>query len=98
MITGTYSSEGSGHVWVVLQDSYANFYLQNPPVQFNGGGTWTATHVNPGPGITLVNFVYVTAAGNAAFQKKVANGGFGAFSPLPDGSQVLQAIPIRVSP
>jgi len=97
-IKGTYSSAGSGHVWVVLEDNLGQYYLQTPPVKFNGDRTWVAMHINPGPGITMVDFVYVTAAGNAVFWKKVANAEYSSFLTLPDGSQVLQAIPIRVNP
>ena len=96
-IKGTYSSKGSGRVWVVLEDSLKRFYLQSPPVQFLSGGKWIARNVQPGKGITMVNFVYVTRTGNEVFRHMVAAGEFGAFSSLPAGSKILQAIPIRVS-
>jgi tetratricopeptide (TPR) repeat protein len=96
-VQGRYSLEGSGQVWVVLMDTRGQHYLQHPPVHFNGNRTWTATNITPGPGITEVNFVYVTSQGNRVFQQMVANGNFSAFSDLPIGSQVLQSIRIVVS-
>ncbi len=95
-IKGTYSSKGSGLVWVVLEDSYRNYYLQNPPVQFNGDGTWTATNINPGPGITMVDFVSVTSAGHKVFLGMLA-GGFGAFHMLPADANNFLQIPVVVS-
>ena len=89
-IQGTYSNEGSGHVWVLLEDSLKQFYLQNPPVQFLSGGQWTVGNIRPTGGITTINFVYVTADGNAYFQKQVTDGNFKAFQTLPAGSIILQ--------
>ena len=89
-IQGTYSIEGSGQVWVVLQDSLQQFYLQNPPVQFLGSRQWTVSNVQPKKGITAVDFVYVTADGNTFFQNQVVQGNFKAFLKLPAGSIILQ--------
>ena len=98
-IQGSYTSEGSGLVWVVLRDNFGNYYLQNPPVQFNGGGTWTATNITPRSGITTIDFVAVTPDGNGTFQQMVSNGDFGAFTQLPQGSLILRSatIPINTS-
>jgi len=98
-IQGTYTSEGLGLVWVVLRDNFGNYYLQNPPVQFNGGGTWTATNITPRSGTTSIDFVAVTPDGNGTFQQKVSNGDFGAFTQLPQGSLILSSatIPINTS-
>lgn len=93
-VDGAYTSMGSGLVWVVLEDSLGRYYLQNPPVQFNGDGTWTATNIRPLQGITAVDFVAVTSDGNTTFQSMVEAQEFGAFSTLPDGSVILQSIPI----
>jgi hypothetical protein len=93
-VEGTYGSIGSGLVWIVLGDDYGNYYLQSPPVQFGDDGKWTAKNVRPLHGITAVNFVSVTSDGNKTFQSKVSAQEFGAFSKLPDGSMILQSIPI----
>src|SRR5437763_5300954 len=37
-VTGTYSSQGSGQVWVLVEDAYGQYYLQIPPVRFGTGG------------------------------------------------------------
>lgn len=97
-IKGVYASKGSGQVWVILKDSRGRYYLQNPPVKFLSGGKWIAENIRPGKGITRVDFVYVTRAGNKTFQQMAAAGKFGAFSTLPEGSRILQSIPIRVIP
>jgi hypothetical protein len=98
-IQGTYTSVGSGLVWVVLRDNFGNYYLQNPPVQFNGDRTWTATNITPGSGVTSIDFVAVTPDGNGTFQRMVSNGDFGAFTQLPQGSLILRpaTIPINSS-
>jgi len=97
-INGTYSSAGSGRVWVVLEDNLGQYYLQTPPVRFNGDGTWIAMNINPALEITRVDFVYVTTAGDMLFKQKVAAKDFGAFSTLPaDSTPPLQSIPIVVS-
>ena len=96
-INGTYSSAGSGRVWVVLEDNLGQYYLQTPPVRFNGDGTWIAMNINPALEITRVDFVYVTTAGDMLFKQKVAAKDFGAFSTLPAGSTPLKSIPIVVS-
>jgi hypothetical protein len=93
-IRGTYSSEGSDRVWVVLEDNQGQYYLQTPPVEFLGGGQWVAHNIRPGQGITQVDFVQVTSDGNSVFQQMVDSGDFGAFNQLPDGSTILVSIPI----
>src|SRR5258708_2988523 len=50
-IKGTYSSKGSGRVWVVLEDDLGQYSLQTPPVQFLDNGEWTARNIIPGAGI-----------------------------------------------
>ena len=94
---GTYSSAGSGQVWVVLKDSFGNYYLQNPPVEFQQGGQWIAENIRPITGITSIVFLYVTPDGNAAFQKKVDDEHFEAFRSLPNGSQIQKTIKVVVS-
>lgn len=93
-VDGTYGSPGSGLVWVILEDSFGHHYLQSPPVQFAGNGKWVARNVRPLRGIVAVDFVSVTSDGNTTFQNMVATQQFGAFSQFPDGSTVLQSIPI----
>jgi hypothetical protein len=50
---------GRPAVWVVLQDSHANYYLQNAPVKFLLNGRWRANNILPGHGICRINFVLV---------------------------------------
>jgi hypothetical protein len=42
----------------------------------------------------MVDFVYVTPEGYKTFQSMVDSQHFGAFFTLPDGSLILQSIPI----
>jgi TIR domain len=81
-------------VRVVLQDSYGNYYVQNPEVQFLPNGRWLATNVLPGEGIDHVCFVAVDAKGKDSFDQMVARREFGAFSTLPTNSKVLRCIRI----
>jgi len=95
-ITGTYSSQGSGQVWVLVGDIYGNYYLQHPPVRFGDAGQWTAYNVVTALGTTSISFVSVTARGNETFEQMVATNNSGGFTILPDGSKVLQILKIRV--
>jgi hypothetical protein len=93
-ITGTYVTEGTEAVWVVLEDGVGRYYLQQPPVQFQANGRWIASNVRPGPGIVNVDFVAVTPDGNAIFVGMVKAHAFSAFQALPDGSMFLVRISI----
>jgi hypothetical protein len=94
-IMGTYSSKGSsGEVWAVLVDSERRYYIQNPPVDFRSGGTWTARNIRPLVGIVAIDFVFVDRAGNGFFENLVANKIWGAFPLLPDNSKILATISV----
>ena len=95
-ITGTYTSQGSGQVWVLVEDNYGNYYLQHPSVRFGDGGQWTANNVVTAKGTVKIDFVYVTSEVNKLFQMMVETTDFGGFTPLPDGSKVIQTISIQV--
>lgn len=94
--TGTYTGQNPPYVWVVLQDTIGQYYLQNPPVEFHSDGTWIAHNIRPGQGISEIAVVQVTSAGNAEFQQKVDNGDFGFFNQLPLGTTTLAAVSVRV--
>jgi hypothetical protein len=81
-------------VWVVLQDSYSNYYLQSPPVNFLPDGRWVADNIILGEGITAVHFVQVGATGNAELTHKVARREWGAFSDLPVDCEIIKSIRI----
>jgi hypothetical protein len=78
-IKGICTLKDIGQVWVVLRNSYKDFYLQNPPVEFLDNGEWIAENIRPGKGITAVMFVRVSKGGNRAFQQKVDNNEWGGF-------------------
>lgn len=94
--TGTYTGPSPASVWVVLKDTFGQYYLQNPPVEFYSDGTWIASSIIPGPNISEIDVVQVTSDGNANFQQKVANSDFGGFPQLPAGSTVLAMVSIQV--
>jgi len=96
IIQGTDLSEGSGLVWVLLADTYGNYYLQAPFVLFLNSKEWKAENIQPGNNITSIFFVAVTLAGNEEFQGKVRYGDFGAFTHLPQGSQILGPAPLLI--
>lgn len=79
-------------VRVVLQDSYGNYYVQNPPVNFTPDGHWYATNVCVGAGIMFVVFLELDQASASHFNDMVWQRRFGGFSPLPEGSRVLKQI------
>lgn len=87
-----------GLVWVVLQDTYGHYYLQNPPLQILSDGRWEATNVLPGPNIAFVHFVQVDKRGHRQFEQMVKQGAFGSFDRLPKASTILRSVRIsRVS-
>jgi len=102
-VEGRYSG-GLRVVWVILEDSYRQYYVQNPPVRFQPGGTWRATNVLPGQGIMFVLFVdfphgisdgVVDDNGRGPFDRMVQRKQFGGFQDLPPGSRVLESIEIK---
>ncbi len=94
IIEGCYSSNVRVHVWVVLQDSYGNYYLQYPEVMFLPNGRWVATNVNLGEGILFIHFVQAGNKGNAHFHQMVARKEWGAFRDLPQGNTILHSLRI----
>jgi len=99
-ITGTYSSQGSGQVWVVVEDLYGQYYLQTPPVRFADGGIdgqWRASNVDTNVGTTRIDFVYVTPQGNDTYQHRMDAKDFCSFTQLPNGYKLLLTINIVVN-
>jgi hypothetical protein len=94
--TGTYTGPKPPYVWVLLQDTRGQYYLQYPPVSFNPDGSWQAPNVIPGPGISEIAVVQVTSAGNALFEQKASQGDFGAFPLLPADSIALAKVSVQV--
>lgn len=95
-IQGSYNEKGSEQVWVLLNDNFGNYYLQNRPVDFLSGNSWMVENIHPAKGITNVLFVSVTSTGSTILQGMVQMNSFQAFTQFPDGSQILQKIPIVV--
>ena len=96
VIEGRYSGEIDFHVWVALEDSYGNYYLQNPEIRFLPDGVWTATNVLPGGGISFVHFVRVDDLAHANFHSMVARKEWGGFAEMPSGCQTLVTIRITL--
>lgn len=92
-IEGRYSGPPPS-VRVILEDSYQQYYLQNPPVRFQPDGTWTATNILPGEGITFVLFVAVDGDGKNMLDDMARRKQFAAFYELPSGSRILRSIAI----
>lgn len=88
-IRGKYTLKPSGQVWVVLQDSYKHFYLQNPPIRFLDNGEWIAENIYPERGIEIVTFIHVSREGSRIFQRMVDNNEWSAFDNLPTDSTTL---------
>ena len=94
-ITGTYTSQGSGTVWVFVQGDNGHYYLQKPQVQFGSTHQWTASNVITAVGTIKIEFVYVTPQEQQGFPG-VIHGGSYDFNTLPPGSDVLTDISIQV--
>ena len=99
-ITGTYASQGSEQVWIVVEDVYRQYYLQPLPVRFADGGqegVWRVDNVYTNIGTVRINFVSVTQQGNDFFQKMSDANDYQAFKQLPAGSKTVLVIPIQVT-
>jgi TIR domain len=95
MIEGKYLGYVGVAVRVILEDSYQQYYVQNPEVKFlSDGGTWSATNILPGHGIMYVHFVSLDRAGKNFFDQMVERRAFGAFREMPAGSRFLQSVRI----
>jgi hypothetical protein len=91
-VSGTHTMPLQSHVWILLGDSFGNYYLQNPPVILRRNGTWKATNIRPGMGITSINAVYVDTIGNKTFEEKVRNNNWAGFAQLPESARILNTI------
>lgn len=99
-IQGTCSSKESGDVWVILEDSLGQYYLQNPPIRFQGNGEWIAKNIRAGKGIEMVDFVHANRQAHQSLrqmvQQMMASDDWKAFYELPPGSTLIQSIRIDV--
>lgn len=86
------------YIWIVLQDNFRNYYLQNPPVELKKDGRWVAKVIRPGSGITRIVAVQVTQEGNRIFDGKVATNDWGSFRQLPEKSRILDSVDITTEP
>jgi hypothetical protein len=94
MIEGRYSGDMRTSMRVILEDSYQQYYVQNPEVKFFSDGTWCATNIIPGDGIMYVHFVVLDDAGKHFFDHMVEHRAFGAFREMPTSSQILRTVRI----
>jgi hypothetical protein len=93
-VSGTHSMPLTAHIWILLSDSYGNFYLQNPPVMLRRDGTWIATNIRPGPGIIAIHAIYIDTEENEIFRGKARNNQWGGFTDLPPSARVLDTVNI----
>jgi hypothetical protein len=93
-IEGRYSGDMGAAVRVILEDSYGQYYVQNPEAKFFSDGTWRATNILPGDGIMYVHFVALDSVGKRFFDQMVERRAFGAFRDMPADSQVLRSVRI----
>ena len=86
--------EDSANIWVVLQDEYGGYYLQNPPVQIKNG-EWSSYNIRPLHGIKRILWLRVDAEGHSLFLRKVDRGEWGKFKVLPSHSTEVSYIDLR---
>jgi TIR domain-containing protein len=94
VIEGRYRGDMGTAVRVILEDSYGQYYIQNPEVKFLPDGTWRATNILPGEGIMYVHFVKLDEAAKRFFDQMVKRHAFGAFREMPIHSQILNSVRI----
>lgn len=86
---GTHTLSSDVYVWIVLSDSFGNYYLQNPPIHLREDGSWIGRNIHLGSGIIQIHTVLVTDEGDEEFRRKVSNNEWGSFNQLPNGSHIL---------
>lgn len=91
-LTGTHTLSLASYVWVILSDSYGNYYLQSPPVQLNRDGSWTATNIRVGRGIVGLHIVLASTEADSQFQQQVLDGDWSGFPRLPNGAEILTSL------
>jgi hypothetical protein len=94
VIEGRYAGDTGASMRVILEDSYRQYYVQNPEIRFLSDGTWCATNIIPGDGIMYVHFVVLDEAGKRFFDQMVERHAFGAFREMPVNSQTLRTVRI----
>lgn len=93
-VYGTTQIEPTVKVWVLLQDIYGGYYLQNPPVSIHER-SWTATNIRPLKEIKYIRFIQVDEKGDEFFQRKVNREEWGKFSDLPLNSKEVGFIQLE---
>jgi hypothetical protein len=99
IIAGTYTSAGTGAVWVAVVDRAGQYYLQVPAVRFADGGQqgiWRAYNIFTNVGTLSIDFIFVPQ-GEPFFQNKAQNHDYKAFSDLPADATTILRISIRVT-
>ncbi len=82
-------------VRVILEDSYRQYYVQDPDVRLLPDGTWLATNVIPGQGIIYIHFVALGAEGKRRFEQMIEQRDFGAFREMPPDGRILHSLRIN---
>jgi len=95
-IRGTTQYSTDAKTWIVLTDSYKNYYLQNPALFINPTGSWRATNIRPLRDIVLISFVKVDEEGDQLFKEKVNKSEWGGFKAedIPSNSEIVGSIEI----
>jgi hypothetical protein len=92
---GTTKLDRSSHVWVVVKDQSAGYYLQVPAVEIKDNGKWLSYNIRPLAEIKQVIWVLVDDDGNDFFSGKVKAGEWGKFTGLPQNTQELAYMLMR---
>ncbi len=88
-VMGTMKLDKSSHVWVVLKDQSASYYLQSPSVEIKGNGQWISYNIRPLADIKQIIWILIDDAGNDFFSRKAEAGEWGKFIDLPQNTQEL---------
>ena len=76
------SSTENTYYWVVLEDQFGRFYIQNPAIRVEGD-TWSMSNIRPGKEIARIIFCSTDVDGNREFRRIVdANIGTGRWPAL----------------
>jgi hypothetical protein len=82
------------HVWVFMQGTDGEVYMQSPPVIVQGD-TWVAPNLRVGLQVAQIQFVQVDDAAQSQLSAKAGRQDWGALPQLPPGSVTLASIVLK---
>jgi tetratricopeptide (TPR) repeat protein len=95
-VEGITTLNSTNNIWTVLQDTYGDYYLQNPPVAIHESTHhWEASNIRPLKDIKYIYFYLVNTTIDLNFKQRVLDDNWRAFKELPPGLRDIGYIELR---